>query len=118
MKRTNNEKQRSVTRHKSQKRIRRMTAGLFLILCTCLTFGTFFVYARENRNETSYTYYKSIEIQPGDTLWDIAEDTMPSGYDSTADYVEVLKDMNGLTADDIQAGHDLIIAYSGSEPIG
>lgn len=112
MKKTNEEKRRSAAKHKTQKRTRRIAAGFFVILCMCLTFSTFFVYAHENRAETAYTYYKSVEIQPGDTLWDIAEDTMPSGYDSTAVYVEVLKDMNGLTTDNIQAGQNLIIAYS------
>ena len=64
MKKTNEEKRRSAAKHKTQKRTRRIAAGFFVILCVCLTFSTFFVYAHENRAETAYTYYKSVEIQP------------------------------------------------------
>ena len=62
-----------------------------------------------------YKYYKSIEIQPGDTLWDIAESTMTSEYDSVQEYVQVLKEMNNLDSDDIQAGQYLMIAYNDTE---
>lgn len=105
-------KRRVNAKRRIQKRIHRLTAGFFLILISCLTFGVFFVSAHEKDYGPSHTYYKSIVIQPGDTLWAIAEDTMPSEYHSTAEYVEVLKDMNGLLTDDIQSGQNLIIAYS------
>ena len=54
-------------------------------------------------------------VQPGDTLWDIAENTMTSEYDSVTEYVQVLKDMNDLQSDDIQAGQHLIIAYNDTQ---
>ena len=75
------------------------------------------VSAHEKSAESDFlsACYRSIEIQPGDTLWDIAEETMPSRYDSTAEYVEALKDMNGLTTDLIRAGEHLIIAYEDTE---
>lgn len=62
-----------------------------------------------------FKYYKSIQIQPGDTLWEIAEDTMTSEYDSVAEYVDVLKDMNSLSSDNIEAGQYLMIAYNDTE---
>ncbi len=75
--------------------------------------GTFIASAHENTEDPIvYKYYKSIQIQPGDTLWDIAEDTMTSEYESTAEYVGVLKKMNNLTSDDIQAGQYLTVAYT------
>ena len=36
---------------------------------------------------------------------------MTSEYESTAEYVGVLKKMNNLTSDDIQAGQYLTVAY-------
>ena len=36
-------------------------------------------------------YYKSIEIQGGDTLWDIAKEYMSNDYASVYDYIEELK---------------------------
>ena len=73
-----------------------------------------FVSAHEKSgtDDIVYKYYKSIEIHPGDTLWNIAEDTMTDEYSSVAEYVQVLKDMNNLHSDDIQAGQNLIIAYN------
>ena len=82
-----------------------------------MSFGAFFVYAREQSagDEAVYTYYKSIEIHPGDTLWDIAEETMTDSYDSVAEYVQVIKNMNGLDSDEIHSGQNLIIAYQDTD---
>ncbi len=107
-------KKRNAHRNKTKKCIRNFTAGVIIFLCACMTFGgVFMVSAHENglSDESIYKYYKSIEIQPGDTLWDIAEETMTSEYSSTAEYVQVLKEMNNLKSDDIQYGQYLIIAY-------
>ena len=38
-----------------------------------------------------------------------------SEYDSVPEYVEVLKEMNSLKSDDIEAGQHLIIAYNDAE---
>ena len=107
---------RRAAKSRFKRRIRNLCAGTILVLCICMSFGAFLVSAHENTgDETVYTYYKSIEIQPGDTLWDIAEDTMPAEYDSTAEYVQVLKAMNDLDSDDIQAGQHLMITYNDTE---
>ena len=100
-----------------KKRVRVIFTGLIRDLIGCMSFGGFFVSAHESypSDQTVYKYYKSIEIQPGDTLWDIAEETMTSEYDSIPEYVEALKDMNALESDDIEAGQYLIIAYNDTE---
>lgn len=87
--------------------------GAVILLVFSLGLSNFIASAHENTgDQTVYKYYSSIQIQPGDTLWDIAEETMTSDYDSTAEYVEVLKEMNGLTSDHIEAGHYLTVAYN------
>lgn len=92
--------------------------GVMILIVICMGLGTFIASAHENTDETTvYKYYKSIQIQPGDTLWDIAEETMTSEYDSTAEYVSVLKRMNNLTSDDIQAGQYLTVAYTETQYI-
>ena len=100
-----------------KKGIYSLSAGIVMVVLVCLLFGSFFVSAHEDTADTDtiYKYYKSIEIQPGDTLWDIAESTMTSEYDSVQEYVQVLKDMNNLESDDIQAGQYLMIAYNDTE---
>ena len=104
-------------RRRLKKRVRVIFTGLIIALVGCMSFGVFFVSAHESNpsDQTVYKYYKSIEIQPGDTLWDIAEETMTSEYDSIPEYVEALKDMNALESDDIEAGQYLIIEYNDTE---
>lgn len=75
----------------------------------------FFADAHGNAKEDpiDYTYYKSIEIQKGDTLWDIAEQY--SGNTSIPQYIEELKELNGLVTDDIHESHYLTIIYKDDE---
>ena len=90
-----------------------LVIGTFILLFSCLFLGNFMSSAHENdTSSVQSTYYKSIRIQPGDTLWDIAEETMTSEYESTKEYVQVLKDMNSLSSDHIEAGQYLIVAYN------
>ena len=104
-------------RRSMRKNMSRLFTGFILALVLCMSFGAFFVYAREQSagDEAVYTYYKSIEIHPGDTLWDIAEETMTDSYDSVAEYVQVIKNMNGLDSDEIHSGQNLIIAYQDTD---
>ena len=108
---------KKVSNSTMKKRIFSLSAGVFMVLLICVLYGSFFVSAHEDTDDTDvvYKYYKSIEIQPGDTLWDIAESTMTSEYDSVQEYVQVLKEMNNLDSDDIQAGQYLMIAYNDTE---
>ena len=105
-----------VSCNSTKKRFRRIFTGIILMMVICVSFGAFLVSAHEKTSagDAVYKYYKSIEIQPGDTLWGIAEDTMTDEYDSVVEYVQVLKDMNNLDSDNIEAGQDLIIAYNDS----
>lgn len=64
------------------------------------------------RKAASDSYYKSIEIQAGDTLWEIAEEYRTADYDSLYDYINELKAVNGLPSDEIQAGQYLTVIYS------
>lgn len=84
---------------------------IFLISNIC---GGILSSAHESRSDSlkRSKYYKSIEIQPGDTLWEIAEEYITSDYKSVPEYVRALKAMNSLKTDDIEAGHNLMIAYN------
>ena len=88
--------------------------GVMLIVASCLLFNTFFVSAHGNQIEepVEYTYYKSIVIEQGDTLWDIAEENMTSDSHSVEEYIDLLKELNSLTSDEIHAGENLMIAYN------
>ena len=81
-----------VSGNSAKKRFRRFFTGIILMMVICISFGAFLVSAHEktSADDTVYKYYKSIEIQSGDTLWAIAEDTMTDEYNSVAEYVQVL----------------------------
>lgn len=109
-------KKRGSGRHTVRKNLRKLFTGVILIFTICISFGAFLVSAHEKSgNQNVYTYYKSIEIQPGDTLWEIAENTMPDEHGSVAEYVQQLKDMNNLSSDKIYSGQNLIISYNDTD---
>lgn len=56
-------------------------------------------------------YYKSIQLQAGDTLWDIAKEHMNQEYDSIFEYIDEVKEINNLDDDEIHEGQYLTIAY-------
>ncbi len=60
----------------------------------------------------SHRYYKCIQVNEGDTLWDIAIQYMDDSYLSAADYIEELKTINNLDSDDIHAGCYLTVTYN------
>lgn len=55
-------------------------------------------------------YYKSIQIEEGDSLWSLAEEYRDSQMPA-AEYVEELRSMNGLTSDTIHWGQYLTVLY-------
>lgn len=67
--------------------------------------------------ENSYKYYTSVQVQSGDTLWDIANAYMTAEYTSVNQYMEEVCTINHITADDIHAGQYLTIPYYSSEYI-
>ncbi|MGO5052306.1 LysM peptidoglycan-binding domain-containing protein [Lachnospiraceae bacterium LCP25S3_G4] len=62
--------------------------------------------------ESDYIYYKSIELNEGDTLWSIAEKYTNGEYHSILNYIADLKEINNLKNDDIKAGQLLTVAYN------
>ena len=91
-----------------------VTAAILLaVLCSIFAVrGMRFVQAQDS-SEAEHTdrYYKSIELKSGDTLWDIAETYAAACGLSIPEYVQELKDINGLKGDLIHDGHHLTIVY-------
>lgn len=83
------------------------------ILMTALFACTNFAEASDHTTESSSScvLYKSIQLESGDTLWSIAEEYMPEGFSSIWDYIEELKDINGLKSDEIHEGRYLTVVY-------
>lgn len=53
----------------------------------------------------------SIEVRKGDTLWNIAAAYVTEEYDNLYEYIEEIKDSNGLISDEIHAGNYIIVPY-------
>lgn len=89
-------------------------------LCVTISSGLFGrsllnVMAEEPQQPTMYRYYKSIQIQEGDSLWSIAREYCFNVDISSAEYVKELKKMNGLKQDTIHAGQKLTVVYFSEE---
>ena len=67
--------------------------------------------AEEPEETVRLTYYKSIRLESGDTLWEIAERYAPDTDLTTVQYVEKLRQMNSLKDDTIHAGNYLTVMY-------
>ena len=128
MRRVNTEYQRRADSHTgraiAKKRhpfdpIKRFCSGVcavLLIMACSFGFGSFFSSAHGNAQEqpVDYKYYKSVEIQKGDSLWSIAEQYMGTEYDSVYDYIEELTTVNKMdqySLDHLQEGDFLTVAY-------
>ena len=89
---------------------------IILMMAAAFTFGFFSqnllsVHAEEEEVPERNRYFTSIQIQNGDSLWDIARRySEGSGY-SQQEYVEELKRMNGLRHDHIHSGEYLTVVY-------
>lgn len=67
-------------------------------------------------HQVNYKYYKSIQIERGDTLWSIAKENMDQAfYANINDYISEIKQMNALSSNNIQSGNYLIIPYYSTE---
>ncbi|MBE5939859.1 MAG: LysM peptidoglycan-binding domain-containing protein [Lachnospiraceae bacterium] len=95
-------------------KLARIIVILSVVLCFTFSIVIFATPAKGNE-KPRYKYFKSIEIEAGDTLWSIAEEYMTKEYKCTMDYVKELKSMNGLTSDTIHEGNSLVIAYYSDE---
>lgn len=80
-------------------------------------FGTLLAKAEETAAEPSYKYYANIQIEKGDTLWDLAGQYMDRGhYDSRQDYINEVMRINRMTTDRLTAGKKIIIPYYAAKP--
>ena len=74
-----------------------LVSGFCLALTFAFLFGSFLSKAETRESDTVYyKYYTNIEIQPGDTLWDLAAEYMGGQYESRTAYVAEVRQINGL----------------------
>ena len=105
-----------------QKRLRHFRRQCFLtglaialVFIFTLSYHAIISHATENNTEVSFKYYKSIEINTGDSLWAIAETYAGEQYTSTQDYIDEVMHINHLSDESLIAGQYLIVPYYSTE---
>lgn len=99
-----------------QRQLRRnilMTVFTVLFILT-LSIGGFAIgsKAQDKDNDILYKYYTNIEVQYGESLWDIAENYFcEAKYDNYEHYIAEVMQINGLYSEEIYAGNYLIVPY-------
>lgn len=88
-----------------------------IVLSLILLFGSIKMTARTTNAENDPSsmgrtkYYKSIQIDANDSLWNIAAREENGDWDSIEAYIDEICSINGLTGSVIHAGSFLIVPY-------
>lgn len=86
------------------------------IIAIAVTCGSFISLAKNRQaNEQVKKYYTSIQIQSGDTLWEVANDYITTEYASMNEYIKEVKHLNSLDDDKIHEGQFLTVPYYSSK---
>ncbi len=87
-----------------------LVTTVLVIGCSLLFFSL--KISAQSRADVQSKYYKSIQVQEGDSLWNYAGLYGDSRYyDSRSDYIKEVSAVNALKNDRITAGQYLILPY-------
>ncbi len=89
-----------------------ITAGLVLAVVLTIVCGSRIRQAQASDAYATATCYTSVQITPGDTLWDIADEYMDAGWSDKSAYIDEIRQINHLSGDDIQAGAYILVPYT------
>ncbi len=104
----------AMKRRTRRKKIQKFMVAMLVVFAFCSGFfgrTLFDAYAKEENGNTPIPYYTSIQLAPGDNLWNIASRYAEENGYTIAEYVEELKRMNGLTDGHVHSGEYLTIVY-------
>ena len=76
---------------------------LTVLIVVVIAFTVWGVTGANASKPVGQKYYVSITIEPGDTLWSIAEDK------NIKEYINEVRSINSLTSTDITAGRHIVI---------
>ena len=89
-----------------------------LVIILAVAFGSFLSKAEQKKAsaDTFYKYYTNIEVQPGDTLWTLADAYLDENYASKDAYIQEVCELNSLGSDGrIVSGEFLLMPYYSTE---
>ena len=100
----------------AQKRVSFMFCSIIAVLMlSSIVFGT--IHTQAAPAETTYKYYTSIQVESGDTLWDIASEYISDEYSNMNEYITEVCTINHISKDEIRTGQCLVLPYYAAEAI-
>ena len=105
---------RSLARREAQVRAQKWCIALtivFALLVGVMWCTSLQIFEGEEEMVVVNKYYKTICVEAGDTLWDIAGEYVEGTDVSRQEYIEEVCRLNGLEGDEIQAGEHIVVAY-------
>ena len=107
-------------KRKRQREVRRIfvLAGMaiLLVLCFALSYHALLSHANTEIEDVYYKYYTSIQIEPGDTLWSLAERYADQEHYASRDqYITEVMAMNHMSGEELSVGSYLILPYYSPE---
>lgn len=105
---------RSLSRREAQVRAQKaiIAIAIIFIIVVGILLGTgIHVFADDGETQTLHKYYKSICIEEGDTLWDIAGEYVQNTELSRQEYIDEVCRINGIYEDEIHAGDFIVVMY-------
>ncbi|MCR5415827.1 MAG: LysM peptidoglycan-binding domain-containing protein [Pseudobutyrivibrio sp.] len=92
-------------------RNRRISLVIVAFVAIIISLVFFSTRASATNSREIYTCYESYEIQPGDTLWTIADDYLTVEDSDKDDFIARTKALNHMVDDDITAGNYIVVEY-------
>lgn len=89
-----------------------VVAAFFIISLILLLGSSMNVFANAKKETAPYhKYYKSIRIEEGDTLWEIADEHIANVEIDKRAYIKEICTLNDICEDTIYAGDYIIVTY-------
>lgn len=107
-------------KRKRQREIRRIfvLAGIAVVLALgfALSYHALLSHANTEIDNLSYKYFTSIQVEPGDTLWSLADRYADQEHYASRDqYIAEVMAMNHMSGEELSAGSYLILPYYSPE---
>ena len=95
---------------------RLMISILLITVFLSIFIGMFIsIKGEASKQEPRFKYYKSVQIEQGTNLWNIASENISDQYKNIVSYIEEVKSINNLKSDAIKAGEHLMVPYYSDE---
>lgn len=88
-----------------------MWAVIFVFGMSCFGIAKLKVEAREPEPASYIRYYKSVYLEEGDSLWNLAKEYGTGSPITVEEYIQEIKEINGLREDTIHRGCYLTVVY-------